>query len=243
MEAMILAAGLGTRLRPLTENTPKALVKIAGIPALEHVAQRLINAGATRLIINVHHHADQIRDFLASRDNFGVEVSVSEEIDCPLDTGGGVKHAQQFFRSDRSFLLHNVDILSDINLGKLYAAHEASDALATLAVMNRETSRYLLFDEAGLCGYGNAAKDFEQLARPVQGESIRLGFCGVHAISPRIWSLMTETGIFSIITLYMRLAATGKKILPYRVDGAHWIDIGTPEKLAKAEQMVTASQL
>ena len=235
MEAMILAAGLGTRLRPLTYEIPKALIEVGGIPMLEHVALRLIEAGCTRLILNVHHHADQIRAFIASRGNFGIEVLISEEPERPLETGGGLKQAAPLFERTGSFIMHNSDILTEIDLGELMAAHESSGALATLAVREPRTPRYLVFDEAArFCGYGNTETNYEHLVQQPSGKAVRVDFCGVQAISPRIFDLMTEEGVFSIIKVYLRLTEQGETIRPHRVDGALWIDIGKPEQLEEA---------
>jgi NDP-sugar pyrophosphorylase family protein len=232
---MIFAAGLGTRLRPLTDSIPKALVEVGGIPMLERVARRLIDAGATRLIINAHHHADQVKRFVAERDGFGVETLISDESETLLDTGGGLLRAAPLFRREAPFILHNGDVLSDFDLGAFYRAHTEGDALATLAVNHRAITRYLAFDEAGyLCGYGNSATGFEETAREPQGTVERVGFCGIHVISPDIFDLITEHGVFSIIPLYLRLSAQGHRIAPHAIDGATWIDIGKPDQLEKA---------
>lgn len=241
MQAMILAAGLGTRLRPLTHDRPKALVEVIdGVPMLGHVARRLIEAGATRLIINVHHFSDQIRRYLEAEDHFGVEVFLSEEPEQPLETGGGLLAARSYFRPGEDFLMHNADIYSDIDLRALYDSHVASGALATLAVRRPHTPRYLLFDETGaLSGYGNSATGYEHVLRkPAEGEALeRVDFCGIQAISPRIFEQITETGVFSIMTSYMRLARAGEFIRPYRVDDDHWIDIGSHESLEEARRI------
>src|SRR5918996_6608154 len=151
MDAMILAAGLGTRLRPLTDLTPKPLIPVAGVPLLEHVARRLIAAGADRLIINTSHLGEQIARFVDERDGFGVDVHISHEPDGPLDTGGGFLRAAPYFRRDAPFYLHNGDVLSEIPLEAMMVAHTASNAMATLAVLPPAPERYLLFDDEGLC--------------------------------------------------------------------------------------------
>lgn len=236
MDAMILAAGLGTRLRPLTDEVPKALVPVGDRPMLEHVARRLVEAGADRLVINVFYHADQIKRFVEEQDGFGVDVRISEEHGHRLETGGGLKHAAGHFRRDAPFFMHNADILSDIDLGALYEAHRASGALATLACRTAETPRFLSFDAAGdLCGYGDK-EGAEHLVREPAGEVERLDFCGVQVIDPRIFDLLTEEGVFSIINSYLRLSKQGERIVPYRVDGATWIDIGNHERLAEARE-------
>lgn len=232
---MLLAAGLGTRLRPLTDRIPKALIEIGGVPMLEQVARRLISAGADRLIINLHHLGEQIERFIAEREGFGVEVRFSWERERPLDTGGGLLRAAPHFRRDAPFFLHNTDILSELPLRALYEAHLASGALASMAVMERPTYRYLLFDEQGLCGRTDERKGLELRARPTRGELRRLAFGGVHVISPGIFDLLTERGAFSILDPYLRLAGEGHQILPYRVDGYAWQDIGKPEQLAELQ--------
>ena len=147
MKAMIFAAGLGTRLRPITDSIPKALVPVAGKTLLEHVIEKLSNEGFDELIINVHHHAEKIIDFLAEHHNFGLHIEISDEREMLLDTGGGIRKAAEFFNDGKPFLIHNVDILSNANLKALYEKHIASDNIATLLVKDRETSRYLLFNE------------------------------------------------------------------------------------------------
>ncbi|MCB0710859.1 MAG: nucleotidyltransferase family protein [Ignavibacteriae bacterium] len=241
IDAMILAAGRGTRLQPLTDTVPKALVEVQGLPMLEHVALRLAEAGASRLIVNTHYLGDQVKTYLNQRDFFGLEGFISDEENQLLDTGGGLLKAAPLFRKEAPFFLHNVDVLCDADLAAMYSAASASGGLATLAVMARETSRYLLFDEIGLCGHGNEEKGTEHLARTPVGATERLGFCGIHVISPRIFDLIEEEGVFSIIPLYMRLASAGEQILPWRIDSATWIDIGTPEKLEVARKQRISS--
>ena len=147
MKAMIFAAGLGSRLKPLTDTMPKALVPIAGRPMLEHVILKLKASGFTEIVINIHHFGEQILDFLKENDNFGLTIHISDERDQLLDTGGGVKKARTFFEnSNEPFLVHNVDILSDIDLKELYDYHLQNGGVATLLASQRKTSRYLLFD-------------------------------------------------------------------------------------------------
>ncbi|MHC5012656.1 MAG: nucleotidyltransferase family protein [Planctomycetota bacterium] len=236
MDAMILAAGRGTRLRPLTDTIPKALIEVAGLPMLERVARRMIAAGADRLIINVHHFADQIERFIASKRGFGVDVRVSREPDRALETGGGLYAARASFRGDAPFLLHNVDVLSELPLESLVARHAAEAPLATVAVMDRPTRRYLLFDDLGLCGRIDLDKDVEVRARDAVGEIRRLAFSGVHVISPAIFERITERGAFSILDPYLRLAGEGARILPFRADGWPWLDVGRVEQLERAEE-------
>lgn len=236
MKAMVLAAGLGTRLRPLTNDRPKALVEIAGRTLLEIALTRLRDFGVRESIVNVHHFADKVVDYVREHD-FGVKVEISREDDVLLDTGGGLKKAAWFFQgSDKPFFLHNVDVISDIDLGRMLESHARHGALATLAVQQREASRYLLFDENGeLCGR-RAGKDAPaEMAWPCS-QPQALGFCGIHVISPRLLSMLTEDGVFPIIPPYLRLAAASEKILAFRADGYRWRDLGTPEHLVQAQQ-------
>jgi NDP-sugar pyrophosphorylase family protein len=236
MKAMILAAGLGTRLRPLTDDRPKALVEVGGRTLLEITLSRLRTFGVRDVIVNVHHFADMIVDYLKANNNFGMRIELSRE-EVLLDTGGGLKKASHFFlensvRGDEPFIVHNVDVVSTIDLGQMVNFHREHQALATLAVQERETSRYLLFDEQRqLCG---RRKDRdEELVRPAQGVHA-WAFSGIHVISPRIFSMMTEEGVFSIIASYLRLAAQGEKILSFRADKYYWRDLGRPENVAQA---------
>lgn len=242
MKAMILAAGLGTRLRPLTDNRPKALVEVAGRTMLEITLSRLQALDIREVIINVHHFADMILDYLKTNNNFGMRIEVSRE-DILLDTGGGLKKAAPFFLEDsnsfeRPFILHNVDVISTIDLRRMVKFHTENEALATLAVQARETSRYLLFDEQlQLCGRRSGRDQKDELVRcsqPVQ----TLAFSGIHIISPRLFAMMIEEGVFSIITSYLRIASLGGKILAFRADEYYWRDLGKPDNVLQATQDV-----
>ena len=240
MKAMILAAGLGTRLRPLTSDRPKALVEIGGRSLLEITLSRLRTFGVGEVIVNVHHFADGVVDYLKANNNFGMRIEVSRE-EALLDTGGGLKKAAWFFLQDSSgldepFVLHNVDVISTIDLERMRQSHIERGALATLAVQGRETSRYLLFDEQqDLCGRRTGGDRASKLVRPAQLVEA-LAFSGIHIISPRIFSMLSEEGAFSIIDSYLRLAAQGEKILAFRADKYYWRDLGRPENVAQAEQ-------
>ena len=233
---MILAAGLGTRLRPLTDDRPKALVEIAGRTLLEIAITRLQSFGVNEVIINTHHFADRMAEYLKARGNFGMRIEISREEEL-LDTGGGLKKAAGFFLEggdrDAPFLLHNVDVISSIDLGAMLRAHVAQSALATLAVMERKSSRQLLFDEQGqLCGR-RGAKSEDELAKTTEGMHA-LAFSGIHVLSPRIFGELKEEGAFSIIDAYLRLAAQGEKIAEFRADGSYWRDLGKPSSLEQA---------
>jgi len=240
MKAMILAAGLGSRLRPLTDSRPKALVEIAGRPLLEITLSRLRTVGVREVIINVHHFADMILDYLKTNDNFGMRIDVSRE-EVLLDTGGGLKKAAYFFledsnRCEKPFILHNVDVISAIDLRRMVQFHTENQALATLAVQDRETSRYLLFDQQlQLCGRRSGRDQKTEFVRSSQ-QVQALAFSGIHVISPRLFAMMIEEGVFSIITSYLHLAANGEKILAFRADEYYWRDLGRPDNMMQAAQ-------
>jgi len=237
MKAMILAAGLGTRLRPLTNDRPKALVEVAGRTLLEIALARLREFGVTEIIVNVHHFAGMVTEYLREKNNFGMRIEISEEASL-LDTGGGLKAAAWFFREGPAapFILHNVDVISAIDLGRMLTVHTQNQALATLAVQQRQTSRYLLFDEQmRLCGRRLVKEQKTELVRP-SPHLQELAFSGIHVISPRLLEMMREEGPFSIIQSYLRLAGEGESIVAYRADGAYWRDLGTPESLAIAAE-------
>jgi mannose-1-phosphate guanylyltransferase len=238
MKAMILAAGLGTRLRPLTDHRPKALVEIAGRTLLEITLSRLRTFGIREVIINVHHFADMVVDYLKKNDNFGMRIEVSRE-DVLLDTGGGLKKAAWFFLKDPAegpFLLHNVDVISTIDLGRMLQSHRDHQALATLAVQDRTTSRYLLFDEHNeLCGRRSGRDKEPELVRSSKSTQA-LAFSGIHIISRRFLPMMPEQGVFSIIDSYLRAAAQGERSFAFRADEYYWRDLGKPENVAQATQ-------
>jgi NDP-sugar pyrophosphorylase family protein len=233
---MILAAGLGTRLGEITRDTPKALVDVAGTPALERVARRLIAAGADRIIVNVHHYADRIVEFIESRASFGVTVEVSHEVDRPLETGGGLLHAAPLLSRDAPFLLHNVDVLTDADLRGMYAAHCMGGALATLAIHERPTSRHLLFDAGRLVGRSTTGPRARAELYASAVEPHQFAFAGIHVITPMLLDLITERGAFSIIDVYLRLAGEGQRIAGYDIGGAAWLEIGSPDRLAAARR-------
>lgn len=239
---MIFAAGLGTRLKPLTDHMPKALVPVSGKPMLEHVIEKLKAAGFDEIVINVHHFANQIIDFLKEKNNFGITIHISDETDFLLDTGGGIKKAAPYF--DEPFLIHNVDILSNTDLKALYNYHLQSGNDATLLVSPRQTTRYLLFNsDRRLCGWIN--KDTLQtkpegfIYQPnVQKE---YAFSGIHIISPGLFKYMDEkwNGKFSIMDFYLQLCQEAL-IGGYAKEDLQLIDIGKPETLAKAEEYINA---
>jgi NDP-sugar pyrophosphorylase family protein len=244
MKAMVLAAGLGTRLRPLTDDRPKALVTVAGRTMVELTLARLRAAGVTEVIVNAHHFADQIEEFVKGREDFGMRIEISREAEL-LDTGGGLKHAASFFLEDgpdrdAPFIVHNVDVISTIDLARMLRVHAEGTALATLAVAARDSSRQLIFDRDGfLCGRRAGREAEPQIVRPAQ-QTRQFAFSGIHVISPRIFSLMHDSGAFSIIDAYLRLAAEGEKIAAFHADEYHWRDLGKPENIAAAERDIAS---
>jgi len=241
MRAMILAAGLGTRLRPLTDDRPKALVEVAGQTLLEITLRRLREFGIREVIVNVHHFGDMVVDYLKKNENFGMRIEVSRE-EVLLGTGGGLKHAAWFFlergQGGEPFLLHNVDVLSTIDFRRMVEFHTQNQALVTLAMQERETSRYLLFDQRNQLFGRRAGRDLPpEIVRPSR-ETKALAFSGVHVITPRLLAMMAEDGVFSIIDCYLRLAGKGEKILAFRADEFYWRDLGRPENVARAAEEV-----
>jgi mannose-1-phosphate guanylyltransferase len=233
MKAMILAAGIGTRLRPLTNTIPKALIEINGTPLIEHVIRRLIEAGVDEIIINLHHFPEQIRQFLQQKSHFGIRIEYSLEKTL-LDTGGGLKKARHFFDDGKPFILHNVDVISTIDLNEMYQHHCRNGNLATLAVIRRKTSRYLIFDASGsLCGWRSEKDKLTILSRKPDGKTSELGFCGIHVISPAVFEEMTAEGSFSIIKTYLRLTNLSKPIRAFYADQYQWQDVGRMEDLGK----------
>ena len=238
---MIFAAGLGTRLRPLTDHTPKALVSVAGKPMLERVILRLKEAGFNDITVNIHHFGEQIIEFLRANNDFGITIHLSDERDMLLDTGGGIKKARPFLDGNEPFLVHNADILSDINLAELYRHHRESNAEATLLVSQRQTSRYLLLDDANrLHGWINKSTGEVKPAGFDYRETKyrELAFGGIHIISPSLFHLMDDgqwNGKFSIIPFYLSACAK-VHIQGYPLQGFRWFDIGKPETLAQAEE-------
>lgn len=247
MKAMVLAAGLGTRLRPLTDDRPKALVEIGGHTLLEITLARLRGFGVTEAIVNVHHFADMVVDYLREHNSFGMRVEISRE-ELLLDTGGGLKQAAWFFLSDghdldEPFLLHNVDVLSTIDMTRMMRFHREQEGIATVATQSRETARPLLFDSSGrLCGRVTGQDRKQEIVR-ASSELQERAFCGIHILSPRIFELITESGVFSMIPTYLRLAGKGEKIMAFPADQYYWRDLGTPGNIEQAEMDLVDGKL
>lgn len=240
MKAMIFAAGLGTRLKPLTDSVPKALIPVAGKPLLQHIIGKLIQSGFDEIIVNVHHFPDMIIQFLKDNHNFGVRIEVSDERDLLLDTGGGIRKAAHFFDDGKPFLVHNVDILSNLNLNELYNHHIRHNALATLTVSRRDTFRYLLFDNnMQLKGWINEKTgDTKPKGFSYSGEYNKLAFSGIQILSPDIFEMMAGyEAKFPIMDFYLENACN-QAISGFIPDNYRMIDVGKLDVLDEAEKFV-----
>jgi len=237
MKAMIFAAGLGTRLYPITLNKPKALVEVAGKTLLQMAIEKVSNAGYHELVVNVHHFGDQIIDFLKMNKDFGLSIKISDERGQLLDTGGGLVKAAPWLEGVEPFLVYNVDVLSDIDLQQFRKYHEELGGLATLAVRDRETARYLAFDESmQLSGWKNIKTGNEIISRNMQNNSL-LAFSGIQLIEPAIFKLISETGNFPLMSLYLRLAAE-HRIMGFLDNSNLWMDLGKPDQIKEAERFI-----
>jgi NDP-sugar pyrophosphorylase family protein len=227
MKALIFAAGLGTRLRPLTDHTPKALIKVGGKPLLQHCIQRLVAAGYTDIIINIHYLGQQIVDFLTDNDNFGINITVSDETQQLLDTGGALKKAACFFDANDDFLVHNADVFSEINLDALRQMHISQKNAATLAVSPRPSTRQLIFD----------AQTHQLQGRQIASDHphVALAFGGVQMINgAALAQLPADKSVFSIIDFYLSLAQT-HAVRYYNHQNEYWVDVGKPEEIVRVE--------
>lgn len=236
-QAMIFAAGLGTRLKPLTDTMPKALVKVGGVPLLKHVIMRLRDAGFTRIVVNVHHFARQIVDYIKLNDNFGLDIRISDESASLLDTGGGIKKAMSLFDKNSPILIHNVDILSNANLATLYEQGQESDA--TLLVSSRKTKRYLLFDDASmLCGWKNIETGEVRSPYPdIEVSKLHAyAFSGIHLFSPYLFPCFEGMpDKFGIIDFYLKWCST----YPFKgmvKSDLKLMDVGKLDTLKEAEE-------
>lgn len=251
---MIFAAGLGTRLRPLTNDRPKALVEVAGKPLLQHQIEKLKASGFDHIVVNVHHFGEQIIDFLAAHDNFGLDIKISDEREILLDTGGGIKAAMSLFDNEDPVLIHNVDIISDIDLGALYQKHvdaqqgRENDPVATLAINQRKTSRYLLFnDTLQMCGWTNVSTGEVKPATLCKDKDISLeemgylmyAFSGIHVVDHSMTIDLNDRqqSVFPIMDFYIDLCQK-KSVQGVDVTGQKWVDCGKPEHLDVAKQII-----
>lgn len=250
MNAMIFAAGLGTRLKPYTDDRPKAMVEVAGSPMIAHQLLRLRDAGFRRIVINVHHYAEQIIDYVTAHNGFGLDIAFSDERGQLLDTGGGIRKAIPLFGSEHPVLVHNVDIFSNADLAKLYAAHTECHADASLLVSQRHTSRYLIFDDKDhLVGWKNIqtgeVRTANESLQPAlerlteDNEPYRLrAFAGIHVISPTLFPLLEQQEeVFSITNFYWQHSPQHRIRCVEAPEGFRWVDAGKPETLATAAEI------
>lgn len=236
MKAMILAAGLGTRLGELTQNKPKALVELNGKPMLEHVILKLKSFGISEIIINVHHYADMIEHFVVENQFFGCNIVFSDERNELLDTGGGLFKASEFFSDGKPFLLYNTDIYSGIDLSAFSAFHKSNNPLVSLAVKERNTGRCFLTDEYNqICGWKNSNSGEIRIVRE-SNEIREAAFSGIHIIDPVIFSVKDKKGRFSLTELYLELAKDYK--LSCFFENSFWFDLGKSENIAAAENHI-----
>ena len=236
MKALLFAAGLGTRLKEHTQNRPKALVTLAGKPLLQHAIEHLKSFGISDITINVFHFAEQVISFIGENHSFGVNIHISDEQEQLLDTGGGLKKAGEFLSGNEPILIYNVDVISNLDLNLLLNFHLQEQALATLVVRSRETSRYLMFDQnRQLAGWKNFSNNETRISRIDSFEkSEPLAFSGIHIIQPKLLDLITEKGKFPIMDLYLRLAKD-HPIKAFIDTSSIWMDLGKPDQLQAAE--------
>lgn len=237
MEAMIFAAGLGTRLKPLTNNTPKAMVKVNGLPLIGHAILNLKQQGVNQVTINVHHFAKQITDYIKAENNFNIQINISDETDQLLDTGGGLKKAQHFFSGRQPIIVCNVDIITNLNISKMLEVHNSSKAIATLAIRNRSTSRYFLFNRnRNLVGWKNMKTGEVKMSRNA-AEPQPIAFSGFQIIAPELLNHIHQVGKFSIVKTYLEVAKS-RKIKGYLHDTDYWIDVGKHDTLKQANHLI-----
>jgi NDP-sugar pyrophosphorylase family protein len=238
LKALLFAAGLGTRLKEHTQDKPKALVNLAGKPLLQHAIEYLKRSGISDFTINVFHYADQIISFLKENKSFGVSIHISDERDQLLETGGGLKKAGTYLMGKEPILIYNVDVISNLDLNLLLNYHQKKNALATLVVRKRETSRYLMIDQnMNLAGWKNQMNGETRISRIDSFETAQpLAFSGIHIIQPELLELIIEEGRFPIMDLYLRLAKD-HTIKAFVDTSTIWLDLGKPEQLQSAEKL------
>ncbi len=233
-KAMIFAAGLGSRLKPWTDHHPKALAIVNGKPLLQRNIEYLQKHGIDEVIVNVHHFAEQIIDAIKKNNGWGSSVTISDETDTVLETGGGLKKATWYFENEPDFVVMNADILTDMDLSAMIAQHQQQKPLATLAVSDRDTSRYFLFDEQKiLCGWRNIKTGEERIVKN-NDRLIQKAFSGIHVINSGLLKLIKQQGKFSMVDVYLDLAKDNM-ISSYDHTGKHLVDVGKPESIVKAE--------
>lgn len=238
MKAMIFAAGLGTRLRPLTNDRPKALVEVLGKTLLQHSIEHLKRFGITDIVVNIHHFGARVLEVLEQHQNFACNIIISDEREALLETGGGLLKAKNHFKGEEAIVIYNVDVLSNIDLLEMLHYHQENKALATLATRSRVSSRYLLFNERQeLCGWTNTKTKEIKNVRPAKNKQ-QYAFSGIHIIHPALLELIRQEGKFSITDTYLDLASE-HKIIAYPHDQDYWFDVGKPERLAAASDFLS----
>jgi NDP-sugar pyrophosphorylase family protein len=243
MKAMIFAAGLGTRLKPWTDHHPKALAVVNGKSLLQRNIEYLQLHGITEVIVNVHHFADQVVHTVEQNKGWGSTVAFSDETDAVLETGGGLKKAGWYFKGEKDFVVMNTDILTDMDLSAMIQRHQQKQPLATLAVSDRESSRYFLFDDDGLLrGWRNVKTGEEKPASIISAKDYHnfrpKAFSGIHVIHTKLFGLLRQEGKFSMVEVYLNLM-TSHRIMAFDHTGTEFIDVGKPENIRKAELVFT----
>lgn len=234
---MIFAAGMGTRLLPLTLTKPKVLVEVAGKTLLQRSIELLVLHGINEIVVNVHHFSHLVEEYLAVNNNFGVAIHISNESELLLDTGGGLKKASHFFIGNEPFVVINSDVVSNINLATMLEYHNKTRAIATLAVRKRESNRNFLFNpNLELCGWQNV-KEKKEILVQIGGQLSPMAFSGIQIASPQLFSYFPQEPVFSLVQLYLE-AAKQEKIMGYPHDGDYWFDAGSIEKLQTVEQFL-----
>lgn len=235
MKALILAAGLGTRLKPMTDNMPKALVPFANKSIIDYLIEKLYKSGISEIAVNLHHYGNVLKKYLIENNKYNINFYFSDETDLLLDTGGAIKKASEFLNNTEPFIVHNVDVLSDINLNEMYDFHLKTGNLVTLAVRKRNSSRYFLFDSNNLlCGWENTKTDEKKIVKNYISQYYPFAFSGIQIVSPEIFEFMPSEDKFSVVDFYLKLASNNN-IGAYLHDKNFWFDLGTIQKIKEAE--------
>lgn len=242
MKAMILAAGIGSRLRPFTDSMPKAMVPVAGKPVVLHIIERLAEQGVNDFIVNLHHFADKLQEYLLNSVPDNISLSFSDERDQLLDTGGALKKAGDFFSDEEFFLIHNADVWTTLDTRAITESHQNSGVVATLAVRKRDSSRSFVFDSSlHLCGWEDARAKKRIVVREVAGTVLNLAFSGVQVVSPAIFKYFPEHDCFPLAELYLKAARAGETVSGFVHDRDEWYDLGTPEKVEHLNRTLCGS--
>ena len=241
--AMILAAGMGTRLGSLTHDRPKALIPVHGVPLLEIILRKIITSGMNDVVINVHHHAGMIREFLEKNHNFGIRIFLTEEQPHPYETGGAVRNAREILKEYDAWMIHNVDVLTNLPLERLFRESLELDAPVILAVRSRRATRYLIEDDEGnLCGWEDARSGESIRVRQPLGETRRVGFSGIQVMKREVLDLLPQQQTFSLTPFYLDLASR-QEVKLWHHDEGYWYDAGKPETLEKIRRTIAPEDI